>query len=142
MVITLLKRFSMAEAVMEQRSFFGLAEHLERISEMGDPLEVLEARNPEQHLDLEIKALRSCGVPLANIVLPVFALGFLVSCLTWYIALDVEHRAKRELRGMLMAMTRSGSLIEPGKFTHIQSRSYLNHILPLIVFPENFPCLW
>lgn len=28
---------------MEQRSFFGLAEHLDRISEMGDPLEVLEA---------------------------------------------------------------------------------------------------
>lgn len=72
--------------------------------------------------DLEIKALRSCGVSLANIVLPVFALGFLVSCLTWYIALDVEHRAKRELRGVLMAMTRSGSLIEPGKFTHIKSR--------------------
>ena len=74
--------------------------------------------------DLEIKALRSCGVPLANIVLPVFALGFLVSCLTWYIALDVEHRAKRELRGMLMAMTTSGTLIEPGKFTHVGSRMF------------------
>ena len=28
---------------MEQRSFFGLSEHLERISKIGDPLEVLEA---------------------------------------------------------------------------------------------------
>lgn len=74
--------------------------------------------------DLEIKALRSCGVPLRDIVLPVFALGLLVSCLTWYIALDVEHRAKRELRGILMAMTRSGTLIEPGKFTRVGSRMF------------------
>ena len=28
---------------MDQRSFFGLEEHLERLSQMGDPLEVLEA---------------------------------------------------------------------------------------------------
>lgn len=27
---------------MEQRSFFGLSEHLERISKNGDPLEVLD----------------------------------------------------------------------------------------------------
>jgi lipopolysaccharide export system permease protein len=74
--------------------------------------------------DLEIKALRSCGVPLANVVLPVFALGFLVSCLTWYIALDVEHAAKRELRGLLLAITRSGTLIEPGKFTHVGGRVF------------------
>ena len=74
--------------------------------------------------DLEIKALRSCGVPLRDTVLPVFALGLLVSCLTWYIALDVEHRAKRELRGILMAMTRSGTLIEPGKFTRVGSRMF------------------
>jgi len=28
---------------MEQRSFFGLSEHLERLSKHGDPLETLEA---------------------------------------------------------------------------------------------------
>lgn len=28
---------------MEQRSFFGLSEHLERLSAIGDPLETLEA---------------------------------------------------------------------------------------------------
>lgn len=28
---------------MEQRSLFGLSEHLDRISKIGDPLEVLEA---------------------------------------------------------------------------------------------------
>ena len=28
--------------LMEQRSFFGLSEHLERLSAIGDPLEVLE----------------------------------------------------------------------------------------------------
>jgi len=74
--------------------------------------------------DVEIKALRSCGVSLASIVIPVFALGFLVSCLTWYIALDVEHRAKRELRTLLLQLTRSGTLIEPGKFTHVKDRVF------------------
>jgi lipopolysaccharide export system permease protein len=74
--------------------------------------------------DLEIKALRSCGVSLANVVLPVFVLGFLVSCLTWYIALDVEHRTKRELRTLLLQLTRAGRLIEPGKFTHVKSRMF------------------
>jgi hypothetical protein len=29
--------------MMEQRSLFGLSEHLERISKIGDPLEVLES---------------------------------------------------------------------------------------------------
>jgi LPS export ABC transporter permease LptF len=78
--------------------------------------------------DFEIKALRSCGVPLANIVLPVFVLGFLVSCLTWYIALEVEHRAKRELRDVFMTMTTSGTLIEPGEFTRVKSRMfYVEH---------------
>ncbi|KSV72233.1 hypothetical protein N183_27070 [Sinorhizobium sp. Sb3] len=28
---------------MDQRSLFGLSEHLDRLSKMGDPLEVLEA---------------------------------------------------------------------------------------------------
>lgn len=74
--------------------------------------------------DLEIKALRACGVPLASIVIPVFVLGFLVSCLTWYIALDVEHRAKRELRTALLRMAQSGRLIEPGKFTYVGRRMF------------------
>lgn len=34
---------------MEQRSFFGLEEHLERISMMGDPLEVLDATVDFEH---------------------------------------------------------------------------------------------
>ena len=34
---------------MEHRSFFGLWEHHERISEIGDPLEVLEATVDFEH---------------------------------------------------------------------------------------------
>lgn len=29
--------------MMEQRSLYGLSEHLERLSKIGDPLEILEA---------------------------------------------------------------------------------------------------
>ena len=34
---------------MEQRSLFGLSEHLDRLSEIGDPLEVLEATVDFEH---------------------------------------------------------------------------------------------
>jgi lipopolysaccharide export system permease protein len=72
--------------------------------------------------DTEITALRSCGVGLRDPVLPVFGLGFLVSCFTWYVALDVEHRMKRELRDVLMSMTATGTMIEPQRFKQVEGR--------------------
>jgi lipopolysaccharide export system permease protein len=74
--------------------------------------------------DVEIKAMRACGVGLAGIVAPVFALGFGVSCLTWYLALDVEHRVKRELRDSIVAMTASGRMITPQRFTQVRNRIF------------------
>lgn len=74
--------------------------------------------------DVEIKAMRACGVGLAGIVVPVFVLGFAVSCLTWYLALDVEHNAKRELRDAIVAMTASGRMITPQRFTQVKNRIF------------------
>jgi LPS export ABC transporter permease LptF len=74
--------------------------------------------------DVEIKALRACGIGLRDIVLPVFALGFLVSCLTWYLAIEVEHRAKLELREVVKSMTASGRMIKPRRFTRVRDRIF------------------
>lgn len=74
--------------------------------------------------DVEIKAMRACGIGLAGMVLPVFILGFAVSCLTWYLALDVEHNAKRELRDSIVAMTASGRMITPQRFTRVRDRIF------------------
>jgi lipopolysaccharide export system permease protein len=78
--------------------------------------------------DVEITAMRTSGVGVRELLVPVFAIGLMVSCLTWYIALDVEHRAKRELRGVLVSITLSGTIIEPQKFTQVKERIfYVDH---------------
>lgn len=74
--------------------------------------------------DSEIVALRASGIGLRDLVLPVFALGFLVSCLTWYIALEVEHRAKRQIRDVVVSITASGRLIEPRRFKQLGDRMF------------------
>jgi lipopolysaccharide export system permease protein len=78
--------------------------------------------------DVEITAMRTSGLGLRELVVPVFSIGLVVSCLTWYIALDVEHRAKRELRGVLISITLTGTMIEPQKFTQVKERIfYVDH---------------
>jgi lipopolysaccharide export system permease protein len=72
--------------------------------------------------DAEITAMRACGIGLAPLVVPVLALGILVACLTWTIALEVEHRAKREIRDTIVALGASGKLIRPGRFTQVGAR--------------------
>lgn len=72
--------------------------------------------------DAEILALRACGFGLRDILLPVCALGILVSGGTWWLALDVEHRAHRELRAIAKSMAVRGTMIEPGQFQRIGPR--------------------
>jgi lipopolysaccharide export system permease protein len=78
--------------------------------------------------DSEITAMRACGVGLRDIVLPIFAMGVVVSCFTWYIALEVEHRAKRVLRDVVVSVTASGQMIESGRFKQLGDRMiYVDH---------------
>lgn len=74
--------------------------------------------------DAEITAMRTCGIGLRDLVLPVFALGVLVSGLTWYISLDVEHRAKRAIRDAVLSMSASGEMIRPGRFKQLGERMF------------------
>jgi lipopolysaccharide export system permease protein len=64
--------------------------------------------------DREVTALRACGVGLPQLVLPVLGLGLLLSAVTAYLMLEVEHRAQRELRDRIRVLAVRGSLLEPG----------------------------
>lgn len=72
--------------------------------------------------DAEILALRACGFGLREITLPVFALAVAISGLTAWLLIDVEPRARRELREALIEMTTHGSMIEQGEFKRFGER--------------------
>jgi lipopolysaccharide export system permease protein len=69
--------------------------------------------------DSEITAMRANGVRLRDLVAPVLALAMLVSGFSAYLALELEHRSKRELREMLVTMTASGAMFEARRFTRL-----------------------
>jgi lipopolysaccharide export system permease protein len=96
--------------------------------------------------DSEVLAMRSCGLGLRDLVLPVTLLGVVVSCITWYLALEVEHRVKRELREVLVSMTASGRMLESGRFTrvgdrvfYVESRDRDNQLSGVFVSDESDP---
>ncbi len=66
--------------------------------------------------DLEITAMRSCGLGIATLLIPVFLLGASVSAITAFLMIDFEPRAKRELVALSLRLLSRGSLIEEGRF--------------------------
>lgn len=72
--------------------------------------------------DVEIIAMRACGVGLRQIVLPVAILGALISLLTWKLALEIEPAARRAMVSTAATMLMRGAVVEPGKFTSIGER--------------------
>jgi lipopolysaccharide export system permease protein len=96
--------------------------------------------------DGEILALRACGVGLKEVVLPVFVVGFAVSCLSWYIVFEVEHAAKRDLRDMVVSMATSGRMIEERRFRqignrmfYVESRDRDNHLRGVFISDQSNP---
>lgn len=73
--------------------------------------------------DREVLALRSCGLGLRQVGLPLLGLGLAVSALSALLVLDVEPRAKRELRGALASLAGSAPLLEAGRFTELGRRT-------------------
>jgi lipopolysaccharide export system permease protein len=73
--------------------------------------------------DREVGALRACGVGVAPLLAPTLALGIAASALTWYLALGVEHRAKREMRDVLLGIGAARVVMEPREFTHLPGRT-------------------
>ena len=73
--------------------------------------------------DGEALALRACGVGLASLVTPLLVLALAVSAATGVASLELEPRARRELREAFHAMAARGALLEPGTFREIAGRT-------------------
>jgi lipopolysaccharide export system permease protein len=68
--------------------------------------------------DLEIVAMRACGIGLREIAVPILAQALLISGLTLWLALDGEPAARREMRAIFTSLVARGAGLEPGRFRH------------------------
>ena len=66
--------------------------------------------------DVEIIALRACGVGMRELLRPILWIGLCVSALTLWLALDVEPGARREMRSVVGSLLARGAGLEPGRF--------------------------
>ena len=72
--------------------------------------------------DVEITAMRSCGVSVAGIAVPIVAIGAMVSGLLWPLHLEVEPRARREIAVTFARILLRGAAVEPGRFSDMAGR--------------------
>lgn len=66
--------------------------------------------------DVEIVALRACGVGVRELARPIAVLSLLIAGLTLVLALDVEPAARREMRALVASLLARGAGLEPGRF--------------------------
>jgi lipopolysaccharide export system permease protein len=72
--------------------------------------------------DVEVTAMRACGVGVATVTLPPFALGVLLSVFSGYLTLEATPAAQREMRVAVSRMLLRGAAIEPGRFSSVGER--------------------
>jgi LPS export ABC transporter permease LptF len=68
--------------------------------------------------DVEIVAMRACGIGVRELALPIAALSLVCSGVTFWLARDVEPAARREMRSLLASLVARGAGLEPGRFRH------------------------
>jgi LPS export ABC transporter permease LptF len=66
--------------------------------------------------DVEITAMRACGIGLRTLATPILALGLLLSLVTLRLTLEAEPEARREMRAVIKLILARGGVIEPGRF--------------------------
>ncbi|MCP3983955.1 MAG: YjgP/YjgQ family permease [bacterium] len=71
--------------------------------------------------DAEVTAMRALGVSLGQIVIPVAAVGLIVSLCTGWLLSSVEPGARRDLRGFLGEVASRGGIIEAGAFNELDT---------------------
>lgn len=72
--------------------------------------------------DSEILAMRACGLGLRELVVPVVALGALVSLGTGYLMMRVEPEVRKELRAIVKNAVSENVVLEPGRFRGLNDR--------------------
>jgi lipopolysaccharide export system permease protein len=66
--------------------------------------------------DSEVLAMRACGLGVRALVIPAISIGMLVTGLSAWLLLAVEHEARRELVSLFNSVAARGSLLQAGKF--------------------------
>jgi lipopolysaccharide export system permease protein len=72
--------------------------------------------------DSEVLAMRACGFGLRQLVVPVVAVGFLVSLGTAWLMIDVEHKVRKDLRMVLKRVASRSLGLEGGGFRTMGKR--------------------
>jgi lipopolysaccharide export system permease protein len=73
--------------------------------------------------DVEITAMRACGIGIRGLMLPVMVLAALLSLLTLELTLDVEPAARRQMAGAVRTLLVRGASVEAGQFSTVGDRT-------------------
>ena len=77
------------------------------------------------HGDREIAAMRACGLGVFSLVMPVVAVGALLSVFTGIVLIGLEHRAWKQIESTQRQILSRGAVIEPGRFQRFGKRMIL-----------------
>ena len=72
--------------------------------------------------DLEVLAMRACGIGRQGVLIPVLALATAVSLFTAYLMIEVEPRSRLALRILLQDVASRGAILDPGEFQNVAGR--------------------
>lgn len=73
--------------------------------------------------DSEVTAMQASGLGLRTLLLPVVALGVVLSGLTAWLMIDVEPAGRRQLRTLLEEVASRGGILESGRFRGVGERT-------------------
>lgn len=74
------------------------------------------------HGDHEIAAMRACGLGVFALVMPVVAVGALLSLFTGTVLIGLEHKAWKQIESTKRQILSRGAVIEPGRFQRFGKR--------------------
>ncbi len=66
--------------------------------------------------DSEVLAMRACGLGIRTLVIPAIAIGILVTGMSAWLLIAVEHEARRDLIVLFNSVAARGSILQPGEF--------------------------
>ena len=73
--------------------------------------------------DLEITAMRACGVGMRGLLAPIALLGVLISLSTLALSLEGEPAARRAMSAAVRTLLVRGASVEPGRFNSVGDRT-------------------
>ncbi|MCP4040291.1 MAG: YjgP/YjgQ family permease [bacterium] len=73
----------------------------------------------------EIVAMGASGLGIASLLVPTLILATLISGVSAWVMIGVEHKAHRELRTLVETLAARGGMLEPGKIRGLMGRTIL-----------------